>query len=183
MSLDTFDAMHAADAASRLADIATYRRDSAAKRAAGNTSMASFYELLADQAQQRHDRITPALSHVGTIGIGATLRNERHAQWASMFPDASVPGSFRYQLYDERGFFSHGTHPSLFAAALEAATQGFTIPDDEAPARVMAQPSFERETRLAALVQQVNAGTMSHAQAHIEAERINAEYAPPTAAA
>lgn len=183
MSFDTFATMHESAAAARTADIAEYRADAAEKRASGDTSMAGFYDYLADQAQQSHDRITPALAYVGSIGLGATLRNHRHTQWASMFPDASVPGSFRYQLYDERGFFSHGTYSSLFAAALEATKQGFTIPDQEAPTRVMALPSFERGNRLTALVHQVNTGILSHAQAHIEAERINAEYAAAAPAA
>lgn len=157
--------------------VAGYHHDAAERRNAGDDRMAGFYEHLADLAQRRLDRAMPALVHVATAGIGCTLKSHQREQWATFLHDASSPGSFRYQLYDARGFFSHSTHSTLAAAVADAVDNGYTVPDDGAPDRIMATPEFERGNRIASLVQQVNAGILTHDEANARVAAMDAEYA------
>lgn len=173
--MNDFIAQHQDGIATRLAQIAEYRSE-AQKAREGDRKTAGFYHYLANMAQEKHDRITPALDYVAQHGVGATLTNKAGKQFATLFPDASVPGSYRYQLYDARGFFSHSTHATLYAAALDAAEQGYYVPDHDAPARIMTLRSFERGNRLAAVIMDVNANRITWQQGNAMADAISAEY-------
>ena len=59
---------------------------------------------------------------------------------------------------------------------MDAAEQGFVIPDDDAPRRIFSLASFECGNRIAAVIQASNAGRMSWAEALAAADRIRAEY-------
>lgn len=177
----TIAALNAAGA-ERLARITHYREKAAAKRDAGDAKNAGFYDYLIETHQSAYDQAWPALQHVASIGVGCTLRHKSRDSWATFFPDASVPGSFRYQLYDAKGFFSHSTHNTLAEAAIDAVDQGYAVPDDAAPARIMTTQTFERGNRIAALIQQVNAGRLSFAEANEQAAVIDAQYAAKASA-
>lgn len=75
--------------------------------------MRDFYAHVSALAEERHRAMLPALDHVAQIGPGATLRHHSRSQWVTLFPDASEPGAFRWQLYDENGFVSHGIQTAI----------------------------------------------------------------------
>jgi len=179
VSMKSFEDLMVAGHSDRVAKIAKLT----AQVAAEAPGKASLRHLILDMAQRRHARITVALEHVAKVGIGANLKSRTCEQFALLLPDASVAGSFRYQLYDERGFFGHSTHPTLYAAALDAAEQGYCVPDvSRGGEHLMTLRSFERGNRVAGLIQRLNAGLITMAAANDEVAAMDAEYAAIAAA-
>lgn len=176
MSQATFASEQAELISSRLKRISDYR-----SRAQSDSTTAGFNSHLADLAQKSLDRIRPALDYLADTGIGATLRRRDLSHYAIFLPDASVPGSFRYQLFDLNGFFSHATHPTLFAAALEACELGYLVPAPGEAERIFSLPSFECGNRIASVLMQHNQGSLSWQDVHQRCAEIKAEYESPNA--
>lgn len=174
--------------------LASYNRESK-ERLEGYLSSAEagdnrdFYLHIHALAEERHEPIYEALNYVAVAGLGASLKHKARDQWVTLFPDPGESGGYRWQMYAADGFHAHGTHKTLFDAAREAAEEGFTVPDGEAPDRLFSLPSFEMGNRIAAVIQQMNCGQLQWADADAEVFKIKQEYlnrassAPPTVAA
>lgn len=138
---------------------------------------ADFYRYIKKEAIASFRKKLPGIRHVMTRGFGSTLKHDSRSSWASFFEDPSVPGSFRYQLYDANGFFSHGTYPSLIEAVCEATSMGYRIPDDAAADTVMRLKSFEMGNRLNSIIADSNRNAITWTEAIKRADAVRAEYA------
>lgn len=65
-------------------------------------------------------------------GIGAIYKNRSSAQYGFVLADASTDGAYRYQLFDEKGFFAHSTFVTAEEALLELCANGYVqlVPDE-----------------------------------------------------
>lgn len=85
-----------------------------------------------NELKVKNARLVQALDAFDTHGLGVTFAHESNESWAMVILDATENtataenSSFRYQLYDRRGFIGHGCYPSPYAAVSEAFDMGFT---------------------------------------------------------
>lgn len=171
-----YAAAHRAHVRSEAAQLEEYR----AAMAHPDPEWAACYEEVYTATAERCSLTAPALDHVAAVGLGATLKHPSRDQWVTFFPDASHPGQYRWQQYGLDGFISHGTHSTLFQAALEAAQMGFTAQDDGAPDRLFGSARFECGNRITDVIRAVNAGQVSWNDAHRRVATIKAEYGADT---
>ena len=97
------------------------------------------------------------------LRLGLELKGT-HA-WCLLLQDASSPGQYRYQVFDERGFSGHSTHPNLEAALVAAFQEGFCEEGEGALLRLYGSDSWQHGMRAAGLIQEVNSGQITHEQA------------------
>ncbi len=97
---------------------------------------------------------------VGDVSNGAVLRHEHAARWAFVLPDVE-PGSWRVQLFDERGFAGHFLCIGAAEAVHCVVVAGYQHRDEGALDRVAALSSFQRGNYIADLVDRVNFGELS----------------------
>lgn len=62
---------------------------------------------------------------VANLNEGLTLLNRKRSNWAVLLRDASAPGKYRYQLFDETGFKEHYTFETLELAFMDAVANGY----------------------------------------------------------
>lgn len=85
-----------------------------------------------NELKGKNARLLQALDAFDTHGLGVTFAHESNESWAMVILDATENtataenSSFRYQLYDRRGFIGHECYPSPYAALSEAFDMGFT---------------------------------------------------------
>ena len=163
---------------SDLAHIEKFTADLNDAVAAGDEDLAGFYREVLTDLSHAHERAVQACEHVLTHGLGCTLKHASLEQWATFLPDASNPGQLRFQLYDENGFSSHATHSCLGKAAYDAASSGYCIPDDLAPERVFALPSFVDGNQINAVIQRANAGHLRFDEANDQIDAIRSHRNP-----
>lgn len=100
---------------------------------------------------------------VGDVSNGIILRHEHAARWAFVLPDVE-PGSWRAQLFDERGFAGHFLCSRAAEAVRSVVMAGYPHRDDGALDRVAALSSFQRGNYIADLVYCVNCSELSMEQ-------------------
>lgn len=83
--------------------------------------------IAVDGRKARMARARAAIRSAFPEILGAEVR-KKNGQAAAVFPDATQPGKYRYQAFDERGFFSHSTHNSLEEVLDALVTDGYTEP-------------------------------------------------------
>lgn len=102
-------------------------------------------------------------------GAGLTLVSEYNH--CVVLPDASEPGRFRYQTFNESGFTGHTTRDTVEAVLLEAFRDGFReIDDSDALERFSQTPEWEKGSLINDLVRRVNVGELTHSQANEQYE-------------
>lgn len=62
---------------------------------------------------------------VANANEGLTLLNRKRSKWAVLLRDASAPGKYRYQLFDEAGLDEHCTFDTFELAFQDAVAKGF----------------------------------------------------------
>ncbi len=62
--------------------------------------------------------------------LGLTLSTTDQLRWAIITPDNQFQGSYRYSVFDRRGFFGHGTYPQAEKAVEAAFDIGYRCVDD-----------------------------------------------------
>src|SRR5690606_19766093 len=62
-------------------------------------------------------------------GVGLTLKAK--FAWAVLLPDATHPGKFRYQSFNETGFTGHSTADTAEEVVLEMFKDGYREVDDD----------------------------------------------------
>lgn len=107
-----------------------------------------------------------AIQAIGDVGECAIVRNiDGTHRWKMILPDASEPGHWRTQAFDEKGFFGHATFASKELAIEEAAVSGYSVRDDGALDRIQDTPAFQRGIFVSDLIRQVNSQQITHNEA------------------
>jgi hypothetical protein len=73
---------------------------------------------------------------------GLTLSRKDRTEWVVLLRDASSPGKFRYQLFDQTGLGRHCTFESFERAFEDALNKGFCCLDMGALDRLFASESW-----------------------------------------
>lgn len=101
-----------------------------AEQAADDNAAAECSSII-KELTSKNARLIQALDAFDQVGLGATYANEQQNAWAVIILDpledtTSISGaSYRYQLYDRKGFIGHGTYPCPYAAIAEAFDMGY----------------------------------------------------------
>lgn len=77
-----------------------------------------------------------------TFFEGLTLSNVEGTEWAVLLRDASSPGKFRYQLFDQEGLGRHVTFETFEQAFKDALDKGFCRLDMGALDRQFAEETW-----------------------------------------
>lgn len=119
------------------------------------------------QLREAQDR---AVKAIGDVGDAAVVRHQGGApRWMLILPDVSDPTGhgWRLQRFDLDGFSGHECYRSKDEALGAAASQDFTVRDDDALDRLQGTSRFQRGLFAADLLMQVNMGSITLAQADI----------------
>lgn len=93
------------------------------------------------------------------------IKKSEKPSWMMILPDASEPGRWRTQSFDEQGFSGHSTFDTFELAIDDAAKNNFTTRDDGALDRIQESPVFQRGIFSTDLVARVNAGKINLTEA------------------
>lgn len=98
-------------------------------------------------------------------GPGLTLKS-RH-NYCVILEDATEPGRFRYQSFNQTGFIGHATRDTTDEVLLEAFRDGYReIDTSGALERFVRTAEWEKGSLINDLVRRVNVGELSHEQAN-----------------
>lgn len=123
-----------------------------------------FLEEAASRYDLKQEKLNTMLSHYESDGLGSTYRHNE--QFAFVLRDASAPGRFRCQYFDRRGFFGHSTFNSVGDVLVELCDMGYTVPEPKCTVDVFSQTNdWLLGTQVTALVQSVNSGNLTMAEA------------------
>lgn len=84
-----------------------------------------------DELKGKNTGLLQALDAYDAQGLGVTFVSGSKDSWAMIILDATEntataqTSSFRYQLFDRRGFVGHGVYPSPYAAIAEVFDMGY----------------------------------------------------------
>lgn len=129
---------------------------------ASTAASQDLHELMRERSARRKQ----AIASIGDVGDCAIVRKPGEARWMMILRDASAPGNWRTQPFDEDGFSGHMTFAERGQAIEDAAKAGFTQRDDQALDRLQDTPRFRRGLLAAELLQEHNAGEISLAEVH-----------------
>lgn len=97
-------------------------------------------------------------------GPGLTLKSEYGH--CVVLPDATEPGRFRYQCFNQTGFTGHTTRDTVEQVLLEAFRDGYrNIEFDDVLSKFCATKEWEKGSLLNDLVRQINCGDLTHKEA------------------
>lgn len=96
--------------------------------------------------------------------IGIEHRHKSREAWAFVLPDASVPGKYRVQYFDEHGFFSHDTHDTIEDVVEEMVRSGYSLEEMGALNRLSKTETWRKGTENAGWLMQLNAGRITHSE-------------------
>ena len=102
-------------------------RIAAAKTKGDETSRAFLEDYTLPHKEGEHRALEAAFAAHAQHGDGTELSNKDGRRHAILLPDASNPGKYRYQMFDERGFMSHSTHDTPEDAVADAVSQGYHV--------------------------------------------------------
>lgn len=120
--------------------------------------------------------IRRVLRQIGTVGDGMVLKQKSAARWGMILPDASEPGKWRIQTFDERGFSGHSTYNTTSEALRAAVQSGFVERDDGALDKLQATPAFQRGNHYLAVISRVNAREITFAEGMREMDAYDTEH-------
>ena len=108
-----------------------------------------------------------------------SIYKDKQGRYGFVLADASEEGSFRYQLFDAKGFFSHSTFTTADEAILELCDNGYC---ELAPSDTLDKMTQTRDwkfgTEALALRTAVEMGRKTWQQAEREYARLESKYDP-----
>lgn len=149
-----------------------------AARARNDDRMAAFYDgpvLTSHRAV--HAKLQSAFDAYNKNGDGTELSDDEGKRHAILLPDASSPGKYRYQMFDEHGFSAHSTHDSPEEAVADAARSGFHVPNPGILDKLAGTDEWAHGMAINAIVQAINGGQMSHKEGMEKIHQLNQERA------
>lgn len=142
-------------AAARLAEV---RAELAEAQASGDKSGAHFYTLVLEGVEREHRQLASAFEAFNKHGDGTELSDKDGKRHAILLPDASSPGKYRYQMFDDRGFSAHSTHESPEAAVADAASSGFHVHNPGVLDKLAGTDEWGHGMAMSAIMQAHNGG-------------------------
>ena len=127
--------------------------------------------------QAAHDKLAAAFRVFDFVGLGAELANTDGRRFCVLLPDASAPGSYRWQGFDARGFFTHSTHPNAWLAVADAADQGYTVAAPGILDRLASTPEWAHGMAVSEVIQARNSGLLPWREAHDRLATLYAKHA------
>lgn len=88
----------------------------------------------------------------------------RDGHYAFVLADASEPGRYRVQNFDDKGFSGHQTYNSLEEAVEQMVVDGYYREDRGALDRLSATAQWRRGMQVSALIQQFGAGQINYTE-------------------
>ncbi len=110
------------------ARLAENRERLAEAKAGGDASSVTFLEdYIIPGNEESHAKLEAAFAAHAKTGDGTELSQADGKRHAILLPDASNPGKYRYQMFDDRGFSGHSTHDTPEEAVADAAKAGYHV--------------------------------------------------------
>lgn len=139
------------------ARIAKLEDDAKAAEARGDDRMAGFYRgPLLNSHRAMHAKLESAFGAYNKVGDGTELSTDDGKRHAILLPDASSPGKYRYQMFDEHGFSAHSTHNSPEEAVADAARTGYHVPNPGILDKLAGTDEWAHGMAINAIVQALN---------------------------
>ena len=110
------------------------------------------------------------------FGLGFTVKHAERESWASILPDASYPGFFRWQEFGADGFISHSTHRTTALCLEDLVKFGFATPDPGALERLCGTAQWRKGSEITAVIQASNSGLLSWEEANQRYQEIQAAF-------
>lgn len=107
-------------------------------------------------------------------GDGTILRHPTRDRWVMLLPDASRPGKYRTQEFGYEGFIGHQCFESPEEAAIDAGSNGYTLPDPDRLDVLAATPRWQDGMAITLVIQDMNAGRLTWAEADEKVTQIKA---------
>jgi hypothetical protein len=159
-------------------DRAANLRESFANTGKDGASLNTWVEQAAKELEEQQVVLDEMFKLFDEQGIGSIYKSSLN-QYGFVLPDASDAGSFRYQLFDARGFFGHSTFTTAEEAILELCDNGYR---ELAPSDTLDKMSQTRDwkfgTEVLALRTAVSMGRKSWADGEREYARLQSKYDP-----
>jgi hypothetical protein len=145
-----------------------------AAQARGDKLMTGFYrDKIIPAHQAAHKNLQAAFTAFEEHGDGTELSNKDGRRHAVLLPDASEPGRYRYQIFDQNGMVSHHTEDTAEQAVADAAAQGFYIPATGILDRLASTDVWAHGMAINAIIQSHNAGLTSWEDAHAQIQALD----------
>lgn len=168
--------------------IEKYRKKYAEAHASGDESAKFFAREVLEGARKTAKQMGDAFAAFQQHGDGTELSTDDGKRHAILLPDASSPGKYRYQMFDERGFSAHSTHNTPEEAVADAASQGFHVHNPGILDKLAGTDEWAHGMAINAVMQAHNSGQLGWAEAmdkikalHDEREAKKAGAAPAAA--
>lgn len=158
--------------------------------AKGDEKETGFRRMLLEQSRDSLGKLSAAFAAFHATGDGTELSDKEGKRHAVLLPDASEPGKYRYQMFDDRGFSAHSTHDTPEDAVADAVSAGFHVPNPGVLDRLAGTDEWAHGMAVNAVMQAHNSGQIDWRTAmdrikaladEREAKRAGAT-APPAAA-
>jgi len=158
----------------RAADLREYFTDTTPSK----VSFGSFVEGAAAELDAKQVLLDEMFKLFDEKGMGSIYSNSLN-QYGFVLKDASEEGSYRYQLFDKKGFFAHSTFTTAEEAVVELCANGYT---QLAPADTLDKLSQTREWKLSteafALRTKVHSGSITWEEAQRQYADLELKYDP-----
>ena len=123
-----------------------------------------FYEHLLESEQPTQDAYAAIMAAHNGLPLGVEHKHKDREAWAFVLPDASQPGAYRVQYFDEHGFTSHQSEQSLEEVVEEMARGGYTVEDRDALPRVSATETWSKGMAQLEWLQKLNNSEISYSE-------------------
>lgn len=127
----------------------------------------------------RKEREARELAAVGDLSDGGILRGDDGRRYVMVLPDVDGGGRWRIQRFDAQGFSGHEVFPGMLEAAKAAVGEGFKARDDGALDALASRPEWARGMFICDLIQRMNGGQITRAEADRLLAEFEAQQAPP----
>jgi hypothetical protein len=108
---------------------------------------------------------------------GVEYRQEDGQRWAFVLPDASEPGRFRVQYFDEKGFSGHYAHNDLVSAVEDMVRSGYRVEDIGALDRLSTTNLWAAGIETSDLITRLNMGKIDFKEYATQQQAIARKYA------
>ena len=130
----------------------------AAAHRGGDEKEIGFRRMILEQTSERSKKLGDAFRAFHETGDGTELSDKDGKRHAVLLPDASNPGKYRYQMFDDRGFSAHSTHDTPEDAVADAVSAGYHVPNPGVLDRLAGTDEWAHGMAVNAVMQAHNSG-------------------------